>query len=565
MAAGTNGQQSFRNAIKSIIHESTSVHSQYKNIKVTIVKATNHLELLPKEKHVKTILAAVSGPRPRADVGYCIHALKMRLTQAESWVVAQKTLIVVHRALREVDQSFLEELSFHTQHRGRMFNMLHFKDNSSPSARDCSSWIRTYSIYIEEYLKCFRVLKYDFYSDHTRIKNLDTPALLEHLPALQQLLLRLLSCKPFGAATYNYMIQYSLSMVAAESVRLYVAITDGVLILVDKFFEMQRGDAVPALAIYRRAMEQAQRLTDFFEMCRSLEFGQDQKYIKIEQPPASFLTAMEEYIRDAPQPIMLPWSSNDDGCVMPKLIAIPDPKKANCEEGSESSDECEEEAAKPEKVAPPPPLIPDLLSWDEPSEKGNESMATPEESSNATVGSQASTGWELAIATPQTIGSTPSTLCKGGMLDRSVLDSLYETSVTKQAASANGASFHTPKAWNPFEADDYVHDPNIFYSGYNYNHNMLYYPSLALQPAGFIQQHNGYGQAIVPHQQQVLVEQNYQQRYMQIAGNGIHQQQPIAMAEHNYLQRHVPVQQHGFANPYMEQGSRNRSSSFSLL
>lgn len=46
---------------------------------------------------------------------------------------------------------------------------------------------------------------------------------------------------------------------------------------------------------------------------------------------------------------------------MPKLIAIPDPKKANCEEGSESSDECEEEAAKPEKVAPPPPLIPDLL------------------------------------------------------------------------------------------------------------------------------------------------------------------------------------------------------------
>ncbi|KAL1563542.1 putative clathrin assembly protein [Salvia divinorum] len=563
MAAGTNGQQSFRNAIKSIIQESTSVHSQYKNIKVTIVKATNHLELLPKEKHVKTILAAVSGPRPRADVGFCIHALKMRLAQAESWVVAQKTLIVVHRALREVDQSFLEELSFHTEHRGRMFNLLHFKDNSTPSACDCSSWIRTYSIYIEEYLKCFRVLRYDFYSDHTRIKNLDTPALLEQLPALQQLLLRLLACKPVGAATYNYMIQHSLAMVAAESVRLYVAITDGVLILVDKFFEMQRGDAVPALAIYRRAMEQAQRLTDFFEMCRSLEFGQTQKYIKIEQPPASFLTAMEEYIRDAPQPIKLPWTSNgDDGCVIPKLIAIPNPKKATSEEGSLSSDECEEEAAKPEKVAPPP-LIPDLLSWDEPSE----STAMPEESSNATVDSHVSTGWELAIATPQTIGSDPFTLCKGGVLDRSLLDSLYETSVTKQPAIA------TPKgpSWNPFEADDYVHDPTIFYSGYN--HNMLYYPSLAMHPAGFIQQHDSYGQAIIPQQHQLLVEQNYQQRYLQIAGNGIHQQQPTALVEHNYLQRQVPVHQQqavqfsniGFANPYMEQGSRNRSSSFSLL
>ncbi|KAG6421221.1 hypothetical protein SASPL_117771 [Salvia splendens] len=309
-----------------------------------------------------------------------------------------------------------------------MFNLLHFKDNSTPSARDCSSWIRTYSIYIEEYLKCFRVLKYNFYSDHTRIKNLDTPALLE-LPALQQLLLRLLSCKHIWSGYIQLHDSIFPFNGCAESVRLYVAMTDGVLILVDKFFEMQGGDAVPALAKFRcvfdiyshlrsksisRLFLQAQRLTDFFEMCRSLEFGQDQKYIKIEQPPASFLTAMEEYIRDAPQPIMLPWTSNDDGCVIPKLRAIPDPKKANSEEGSESSDQCKEEAAKPEKVAPPPPLIPDLLSWDEPSEEGPpESMAKPEESSNAKVDSQALTGWELAIATPQTIGSAPSTLCKG--------------------------------------------------------------------------------------------------------------------------------------------------------
>lgn len=75
---------------------------------------------------------------------------------------------------------------------------------------------------------------------------------------------------------------------------------------------MRREDAVPALDIYKRAVEQvsfvysfnvlckhahfkkaqrsnsslllqAQRLSDFFEMCRSLDFGQSQKYVKIEQ------------------------------------------------------------------------------------------------------------------------------------------------------------------------------------------------------------------------------------------------------------------------------------------
>lgn len=51
---------------------------------------------------------------------------------------------------------------------------------------------------------------------------------------------------------------------------------------------------------------------------------------------------------------------NADGCVIPKLIAIPDPKQ---EEESHSSDECDEEAAKAEKCdkAAPPLLIPDLL------------------------------------------------------------------------------------------------------------------------------------------------------------------------------------------------------------
>ncbi|XP_057767235.1 putative clathrin assembly protein At5g35200 [Salvia miltiorrhiza] len=603
MAAGTNSQQSFRNAIKSIIKESTSVNSQYKHIKVTIIKATNHLESLPKEKHVRTLLAAVSGSRPRADVGYCIHALKMRLAQADSWVVALKILIVVHRALREVDRSFLEELSFHSKHRRHMFNLLHFKDKTSPSTMDYSAWIRTYALYIEECLQCFRVLKYDFYSDPTRTKNLDIPALLEQLPALQQLLLRLLCCQPIGAATYNYMVQFTLSMVAAESVKLYVAITDGVLILVDKFFEMQRGDAVAAHAIYRRAVEQAQRLSDFFEMCRSLEFDQTQKYVKIEQPPASFLTAMEEYIRDAPQTIILPWTSNDDGRVAPKLIAIPDPKQAASEEGSHSSDECEEEAAtkadKRDKAAPPP-LIPDLLSWDEPSEEAPESMAAPEGSSNATGDSHVSTdatGWELALATPPPCGSAPFTLCKGGVVDRSVLDSLYETALTKPPPSANGAPSQTPKASssaNPFEADDHVHDPNIFYSGYN--HNMFLYPNPSpaaqqsfMQPPPFMQQHHmvvhDYMQtagAAVPQQLQEFAKQNYhQQRYLQIAG--IHHQPP-PLAQQNYLQGQVPVppppQQQkpivghfsniSFGNPFMEQSSlpvvaQNRSSSFNLL
>ncbi|KAJ8528127.1 hypothetical protein K7X08_021819 [Anisodus acutangulus] len=115
------------------------------------------------------------------------------------------------------------------------------------------------------------------------MKELNTQTLIETILCLQQLLSRLLDCLPKGAAQYNFLIQHALSIVAAESASLYVAIADGMLNLVDKFFEMQRHDAVRALEIYRRAGDQAVKLSEFFEICRNLDFGRGQKYVKIEK------------------------------------------------------------------------------------------------------------------------------------------------------------------------------------------------------------------------------------------------------------------------------------------
>nr|XP_016448382.1 PREDICTED: putative clathrin assembly protein At5g35200 [Nicotiana tabacum] len=283
------------------------VNSEYKKLDVAILKATNHVELLPKEKHVRTLFNAVSSNRPRADVCYCLHTLSKRLTKTRTWQVALKALIVIHRAMREVDVSFLQELVNYTAHRDHLLNLTHFKDDTSTNAWDYSTWIRSYSLYLEEYLECFCIMRYDFQRERKRIKELNTPTLIGTIPALQQLLSRLLDCQPVGAAQYNFLIQHALSIVAAESASLYVAIADGMLNLVDKFFEMQRHDAVRALEIYRRAGDQAVKLSEFFEICRNLDFGRGQKYVKIEKPPESFITAMEEYLMDAPKPLMITW------------------------------------------------------------------------------------------------------------------------------------------------------------------------------------------------------------------------------------------------------------------
>ncbi|KAL7110775.1 hypothetical protein ACP275_05G047600 [Erythranthe tilingii] len=173
------------------------VNSDFKDVDVAIVKTTNHVECPPKERHIRKILVATSLIRPRADVQYCIHALARRLAKTHNWTVALKTLVVIHRTLREGDPTFREEL-VNFQQRGRFLQMSNFKDDSSPIAWDCSAWVRTYALFLEERLECFRVLKYDIEAER-----LPRPAQAQD--------------KPEGAAMGNYVIQYALALVCALS------------------------------------------------------------------------------------------------------------------------------------------------------------------------------------------------------------------------------------------------------------------------------------------------------------------------------------------------------------
>ena len=121
---------------------------------------------------------------------------KFRVFLCCLWQVALKTLIVVHRTLREGDPTFREELLSYS-HRGHILQISNFKDESSPlgtmllfsfyefnqyadeeafydtcfkifhcEAWDCSAWVRTYALYLEERLECYRILKYDIESEH---------------------------------------------------------------------------------------------------------------------------------------------------------------------------------------------------------------------------------------------------------------------------------------------------------------------------------------------------------------------------------------------------------------
>ncbi|CAN1329757.1 Putative clathrin assembly protein At5g57200 [Linum perenne] len=277
------------------------VNSDFKDLDIAIVKATNHVECPPKERHVRRIFSATSVIRPRADVAYCIHALAKRLSKTKNWVVAIKILIVMHRTLREGDPTFREELLNFAQ-RGNILQISNFKDDSGMNAWDCSAWVRAYALFLEERLECFRVLKYDIEAERTRTRVLDRTELLDQLPALQQLLYRLIGCQCTIQLGKLVMLAESFGFqILKESFKIYCAINDGIINLVDMFFDMTRHDAIKALTIYKRAGQQAENLAEFYEQCKGLDLARTFQFPTLRQPPPSFLATMEEYIKEAPQ------------------------------------------------------------------------------------------------------------------------------------------------------------------------------------------------------------------------------------------------------------------------
>nr|VDD21133.1 unnamed protein product [Brassica oleracea] len=488
------------------------VNSEFKDLDIAIVKATNHVESPPKERHVRKIFSATSVIQPwslpRADIAYCIHALSKRLSKTRTWVVnlifafnfdkhTYRMLIVIHRTLREGDPTFREEL-LNYSHRRHTLRISNFKDDTSPLAWDCSGWVRTYALFLEERLECYRVLKYDIEAERLpkasgaasrvclltsnhqetthRTRMLSGEDLLEQLPALQQLLFRLIGCQPEGAAYSNYLIHYALALVLKESFKIYCAINDGIINLVDMFFEMTRHDAVKALNIYNRAGQQAENLAEFYDYCKGLELARNFQFPTLRQPPPSFLATMEEYIKEAPQ----------SGSVQKKLEyeekeEEPEPQEEeqpeepaedeNQNENMESDqplikeEQEEPQEEKEEEEAKPSPLIDtdDLLGLNEINpqaaeieEKNALALAiypagheTSGPSNSLSLIEAGGSGWELALVTPQNNNNNnnnnnprPTIATKlGGGFDNLLLDSLYEDDTARRQIQLTNAGY----------------------------------------------------------------------------------------------------------------------------
>ena len=97
--------------------------------------------------------------------------------------------------------------------------------------------------------------------------------------------------------------QQSLLTVLKESFKVYKAISEGLINLADRFFEMEYLDAHKGLEVYKESIVANDRLQQYYQQIEQIEeLKRAIQFPKLESPPADFLTQMEAYAKEAPRP-----------------------------------------------------------------------------------------------------------------------------------------------------------------------------------------------------------------------------------------------------------------------
>ena len=98
-------------------------------------------------------------------------------------------------------------------------------------------------------------------------------------------------------------LQQSLLTVLKESFKIYKAISEGLINMADRFFEMEYLDAHKGLEVYKESIVANERLQQYYQQVEQIEeLNRTIQFPKLESPPADFLAQMEAYAKEAPRP-----------------------------------------------------------------------------------------------------------------------------------------------------------------------------------------------------------------------------------------------------------------------
>ncbi|XP_072514353.1 phosphatidylinositol binding clathrin assembly protein a isoform X4 [Salminus brasiliensis] len=262
----------------------------------TVCKATTHEIMGPKKKHLDYLIQCTN--EMNVNIPQLADTLFERTTNT-SWVVVFKSLITTHHLMVYGNERFIQYLAS----RNTLFNLSNFLDKSGLQGYDMSTFIRRNSRYLNEKAVSYRQVAFDF----TKVKRgadgvmrtMNTEKLLKTLPIVQNQMDSLLDFNVNANELTNGVINAAFMLLFKDAIRLFAAYNEGIINLLEKYFDMKKAQCKEGLDIYKKFLTRMTRISEFLKVAEQV--GIDRGDIPdLSQftvcAPSSLLDALEQHL-----------------------------------------------------------------------------------------------------------------------------------------------------------------------------------------------------------------------------------------------------------------------------
>ncbi|XP_036601759.1 phosphatidylinositol-binding clathrin assembly protein isoform X11 [Trichosurus vulpecula] len=404
----------------------------------TVCKATTHEIMGPKKKHLDYLIQCTN--EMNVNIPQLADSLFERTTNS-SWVVVFKSLITTHHLMVYGNERFIQYLAS----RNTLFNLSNFLDKSGLQGYDMSTFIRRYSRYLNEKAVSYRQVAFDF----TKVKRgadgvmrtMNTEKLLKTVPIIQNQMDALLDFNVNSNELTNGVINAAFMLLFKDAIRLFAAYNEGIINLLEKYFDMKKNQCKEGLDIYKKFLTRMTRISEFLKVAEQV--GIDRGDIPdLSQAPSSLLDALEQHLAS------LEGKKIKDSTAASRATTLSNAVSSLASTGLSLTkvDEREKQAALEEEQARLKALKEQRLK--ELAKKPHTSLTTAASPVSTSAGS-------IMTAPAIDIFSTPSSSNSTSKLPNDLLDlqqpsfhpSVHSLSAAPQVASTWGDSFCGPQAY----------------------------------------------------------------------------------------------------------------------
>ncbi|KAL7272183.1 hypothetical protein RUND412_005010 [Rhizina undulata] len=243
----------------------------------------------PKSKYVEHILIATHAGE--AGIAEVFRALNNRLKD-QTWTIVFKSLILVHLMIREGEREVtLRYLRRHP----RSIAVSTYSD-----AQEQGRNIRHYSHYLLERARTYGDVRTDYVrSGEGRLRKLSIEkGLLREVECVQTQIEALLKCTFLDDDVDNEISLLAFRLLVMDLLVLFHVVNEGVINVLEHYFEMSRYDAQRALGIYKSFTKQTAEVVEYLQQARRVESATRLQIPNLKHAPTSLTASLEEYLHD---------------------------------------------------------------------------------------------------------------------------------------------------------------------------------------------------------------------------------------------------------------------------